>query len=44
VIQEDITDTRPIEKRLDEVYFSKGTSLRMWNDNTEWYPIDFILK
>ena len=43
VFQEDVTDTKPIEKRLDEVYFSKGTSLRMWNDNTEWYPIDFIL-
>ena len=44
VIQEGITDTKPIEKRLDEVYFSKGTSLRIWNDSTEFYPIDIFIK
>ena len=39
-----ITDTEPIKKNLDEVYFSKGKSLRIRSNNTEWYPMDIILK
>ena len=37
------TDTVSIKKKLDEDYFSKGKSLRIWNDKTESYPLDLIL-
>jgi len=37
------TDTDSIKKKLDEVYFSKGKSLRIWNDKTERYPFDLFL-
>ena len=37
------TDRENIENNLDYFYFSKGESLRIWNEQTEWIPINVLL-